>query len=279
MRDLDAADLARRLTLADLLLRPIGIGALRTVVLTLAVLGLVLPSFARRRELWLALALLAAWRVVTSWPLADNHAYLLGYWCLALAIASLDADPRPALAWSGRVLIGLVFALAVLSKATSPDYLDGRFFRVTLVADERLAPFARVAGGLSEEELHEQRVRLTEHVDGEAATSATAWSEPPRFRAVVAAATFGGFAWEALVALAFLWPLGRGLSRVRDPLLMGFCATTYLMAPVAGFGWLLIALGVAQTEAERGRTRAAYLAVFGLVFLYREIPWSGIGLG
>jgi hypothetical protein len=148
LRNLDAADLARRLTLADLVLRPIGIGWLRSVVLALAVLALVLPSLARRRELWLALAALAGWRVVASWPLADNHAYLLGYWCLALAIAALDADPRPALAWSGRVLIGLVFTLAVLAKAISPDYLDGRFFRVALVTDDRLAPFAQLAGGL-----------------------------------------------------------------------------------------------------------------------------------
>jgi hypothetical protein len=278
LRDLDAADLARRLTLADLVLRPVGIGWLRSVVLGLAVLALVLPSLSRRRELWLALALLAAWRVVAAWPLADNHAYLLGYWCLALAIASLDADPRPALAWSGRVLIGLAFTLAVLWKAISPDYLDGRFLRVTLVTDERLAPFARIAGGLSAEELRERREWLGEHADGASAEGA-APPEPARFRAVARAATLGAFAWEALVALAFLWPLGRGLSRVRDPLLMGFCATTYLVAPVTAFGWLLISLGVAQTEAERWRTRAAYVAVYGLVFLYREIPWRGLGFG
>jgi hypothetical protein len=279
LRDLDAADLARRLTLADLVLRPIGIGWLRVVVLALAVLGLVLPSAARRVEFWLALALLEAWRVVATWPLADNHAYLLGYWCLALAIASLDPDPRPALAWSGRMLIGLVFALAVLAKASSPDYLDGRFFRVTLLTDERLAPFARVAGGLGPDELSEQHARLTEHVDGPAAAEANAWRESARFDAVVRGATLGSFAWEALVALAFLWPVGRGPSRIRDPLLMLFCATTYLVAPVAGFGWLLIALGVAQTDAARWRTRAAYVAVFGLVFLYREIPWESLGLG
>lgn len=280
MRDLDPGDLARRLTLADLVLRPIGIGWLRPSVLALAVLGLVLPSLARRSGFWLALALLAAWRVLGTWPLADNHAYLLGYWCLALAIGSLDVDPRPALAWSGRVLIGLVFALAVLSKASSPDYLDGRFFRVTLVTDDRLAHFARLAGGLSAEELLDRRALLMEHADGATVRDdATAWPESARFRAVAAAATFGSFGWEALVALAFLSPLGSALSRARDPLLIAFCAGTYLIAPVAGFGWLLIALGVAQTEVERWRTRAAYLAAFGLVFLYREIPWARIALG
>lgn len=279
MRDLDAIDLARRLTLADLVLRPVGVGWLRPGLLALAVLGLVLPSLSRRPWLWLGLAALTGWRVVSTWPLADNHAYLLAYWCLAVAIASRETDPQPALAWSGRVLIGLVFTLAVLWKATSPDYLDARFFRVTLVTDERLASFSQLVGGLDAAELRERRALLTRHVDGVPLAASTLKPESARFRAVAWAATLATFAGETLLALAFLWPLGRGPSRIRDPLLIGFCATTYLVAPVSGFGWLLIALGVAQTDPGRFRTRAAYVGVFGLVYLYREIPWVRIGLG
>ena len=48
---------------------------------------------------------------------------------------------------------------------------------------------------------------------------------------------------------------------------------------VSGFGWLLIALGVAQTDPESLRTRASYVLVFALVYLYREIPWALIGVG
>jgi hypothetical protein len=279
LRDLDAVALARRLTLADLVLRPVGVGWLRPGLLALAVLGLVLPSLSRRPWLWLVLAALTGWRVVSTWPLADNHAYLLAYWCLAVAIASRETDPQPALAWSGRVLVGLVFTLAVLWKALSPDYLDGRFFRVTLVTDERLASFAQVVGGLDAEELLERRELLTRHADGVAPAELAVELESARFRAVAWAATLATFACEALLALAFLWPLDRGPSRIRDPLLIVFCATTYLVAPVSGFGWLLIALGVAQTDASRWRTRATYLGVFGLVYLYREIPWVRIGLG
>ena len=279
MRDLDAAELARRLTLADLALRPIGIGWLRPGLLALAVLGLVLPSLSRRPWFWLALATLAATRVVSTWPLADNHAYLLAYWCLAVSIASREQDPRPTLAWSGRVLLGLVFTLAVLWKAISPDYLDGRFFRVTLVTDPRLASFAQIAGGLDAAELRERRELLTRHADGVSSADLAPPLESARFRAVAWTATLATLAGETLLALAFLWPPGRGLSRFRDALLIAFCATTYLVAPVSGFGWLLIALGVAQTDPDRSRTRGAYVAVFGLVYLYREIPWARIGLG
>lgn len=278
MRDLDPVGLAGRLSLADLALRPIGVGWLRPGLLALALLGLVLPSLARRSGFWLALAALTASRVVWTWPLADNHAYLLAYWCLALAIAWREADPGPVLAWSGRVLLGLVFALAVLWKAISPDYLDGRFFRATLVTDERLASYAVLVGGLDGEELRERRAQLARHVDGAPAEAPPAL-EPARYRAAAGLATWGVIAIEALLALVFLWPLGRGPSRIRDPLLLAFCSVTYLFAPVSGFGWLLIALGVAQTDPASARTRAAYVAVFGLVYLYREIPWALVGVG
>ena len=276
MRDLDAADLARRLTLADLALRPVGVGWLRPGLLALAVLGLVLPSVSRRPWFWLVLATLAAVRVIWTWPLADNHAYLLAYWCLAVAIASREREPGPTLAWSGRVLIGLVFGFAVLWKTISPDYLDGRFFRVTLVTDDRLATYTLLAGGLDNDELLERRAFLTRHEDGVSAQALPLPLESARFRAAAWLATLGTFACEALLALAFLWPRKGGPARIRDPLLITFCATTYLVAPVAGFGWLLIAIGVAQTDANQWRTRAAYVAVFGLVYLYREISWPGL---
>ena len=78
---------------------------------------------------------------------------------------------------------------------------------------------------------------------------------------------------EAAVDLAFLWPLGRGPSRARDALLLGFAATTYAVATVEGFAWLLLAMGTAQCEPDRHRTRLAYLGVYALVLVYRELPW------
>lgn len=270
MRTLDAFDLARALVLADLVLQPIGAGWLRPAVLAVAVLGLVLPAVTRRAAFWLGLAALAALRVYTTWPLADNHAYLLIYACLAIAIALRAPEPQRALASSARLLIGLVFAFAVLWKAISPDFLDNRFFRVTLVLDTRLEPFTTWVGGLDGEALQERRDQLAQHVDREDALPPLA-DEPARFRTAAWAATLGTFASELALALAFLWPPGRGPSRLRDPLLIAFCAATYLVAPVSGFGWLLIALAVAQTAPDAWRTRAVYLGVFALVFLYGEL--------
>ncbi len=69
--EMDPVDLALRLTLLDLLLRPIGDWTLRPFILSLASLGLLLPHQQRRLGLWLALTFLTGLRVVLDWPLAD----------------------------------------------------------------------------------------------------------------------------------------------------------------------------------------------------------------
>jgi hypothetical protein len=78
---------------------------------------------------------------------------------------------------------------------------------------------------------------------------------------------------EALLAVAFLWTPDRGVSRIRDASLLVFCATTYTVATVEGFGWLLIAMGVAQCAPGRSGTRTLYLAAYALVLFHREVPW------
>jgi hypothetical protein len=97
--------------------------------------------------------------------------------------------------------------------------------------------------------------------------------EPPAFRALAMVATWWLVAIESLVALTFL--VGRR-GRLRHLALIGFCALTYAMAPVAGFGWILLALGLAQCGPEERGLRAAYLTTFFLVLIYGGVPWTGL---
>jgi hypothetical protein len=266
LASLDPVALGLRPALAGLLLRPVGVGALRTAVACLALVGIVVPAALRWQALWLALGALCGWRVLADWPLSDNHAYLLAYFCLAVGVAPFARRPDAALAWNARMLIGLAFLFAVGWKVAAPDFLDGRFFRVTLLADPRLEPTARLAAGVDTDALAEWRAFLTEPP---AEGAARVPVEPPRLQALARAAALAALGLEAAVALAFLWPPGRGPSRLRDPLLLGFCATTYAIAPVAGFGWLLLSLGLVQGEGEARWRPWAYLAVFALVLVYR----------
>lgn len=222
---------------------------------------------------WLALTGLATARVASGWPTNDNHAYLLVYWCLAAALASIATERDRVLAWNGRVLIGLTFAFATLWKLVlSPDLLSGGFFSVTLVDDPRFASIARLAAGLGEEQLLALREITRAHVDGVFVPWAGMAKVPERLHAVARAMTLATLAIEAAVALTFLVP--RPWTRgVRDFLLLAFCATTYAAAPVAGFGWILLSMGIAQLDPDRHRIRGAYLATSVWILFATRWPW------
>lgn len=270
---LDAVDLALRLTLLDLLLRPVGDWTVRPAVLALAAAGLLFPRFLRRPVLWGALAALTGLRVLLDWPLADNHAYLLCYWCLAVALSLAAHDTERCLAFNGRLLIGLAFGFAVLWKlALSPDFLDGTFFRVTMLRDPRIEDWTALLTGLSGADLEAQRAALDRHFDAPQLAIPSGPPLPIGFHGVAHAATLWTAILEAAVLAAFFWWPQTGLGWARHGLLLLFCATTYAVAPVDGFGWLLVAMGVAQCERGRDVTRALYLAVFALILVYREVP-------
>jgi hypothetical protein len=271
-------ELAPRLTLLALLLRPVGDANLRPFVTAAAAAGLLLPGLLRAPAFWLALAAAAALRVAVDWPMADNHAYLLAYWCLAVGLALRSDDPGGWLGWNASWLVGLAFAFASAWKlALSPDYLDGTFFRVFLATDERFAPLALRLGGLAPEDLAALRAALGAH----AHLPSPALPElPPRLARLADVATVWTAAIELATAVAFLAPDRWRLAALRDPLLLVFCAGTYAAAPVHGFGWLLLALGVAQTPRVPGPRRAAYVGVFLLLVLYALLPSApGSGAG
>jgi len=272
----DILDLVPRLTLLVFLFNPIGDGVVRALGLLFAGLGVVFPALSRRPSFWGCLALLSGWRVVGDWPLADNHAYLLCYWCVGLCTAFLVKDPRTVLALNGRLLIGLAFACATLWKAVlSPDYLDGAFFRVMLMADERFEESVLFVSGLSEEQLDTNRSFLAEEWEPDIFKSeAPTLVEPARFTRFAQAVTWWTVLIEAAVALSFLWPKRDWVFRQRHLALALFCLATYAIAPVVGFGWLLLVMGMAQCEQERTGVRAIYLALFFVLLFYQALPWT-----
>jgi len=223
--------------------------------------------------LWLGLTILTGLRVVLDWPLPDNHAYLLFYWCLAVTLALSLGDPERLLSVNARLMIGLVFAFSVLWKLVlSPGFMNGTFFDVTMIADPRFEGFTRVAGGLTAEGYEALRgFVLGEFAPYDAADVPVI---PPRLAALSHFLTYWTIAIEAAVAVFFLLPPRLTASRMRDYLLIIFCVTTYAVANVDGFGWLLLAMGAAQMEEGRARVRLLYVAAFLLIIFYGYYTFS-----
>jgi hypothetical protein len=263
--------LAARLTLVAFLIHPPAPWPIRLPVLALAGLGLLWPRALLAPALWFGLAVVGAVRVLFDWPLADNHAYLASAWCLAVALAGWTSAPGAALARSARALLVLVFALAVLWKGLlSPDYRDGTFFRVTALVDTRFEPAAHWLGGMSPSLRTANRDAILTALRSPDAP-APKLEVPPRFDRFVTAATWWTLLVEASIALCFAFPTVPAAAR--HALLVGFCATTFAVAPVPGFGWLLAALGLAQLGERRTGWQAAYLAAAGCILLQDVVPW------
>ena len=244
---------------------------MRPFVLVLAAAGMLVPGAAASAAFWALLAALTGFRVLADWPLSDNHGYLLAIWCSALAVCLAGPRPRAILARNARLLVGLAFALATVQKVwIAPDYMDGRFFRWALAVDPRFEDLGALLGR-SGADLERTRDWL-EAPPGKAPADA-AFVETAELRTAAHVLTWATVLLEGAVALLFLAPPALGLARARDAALLLFCATTYAIAPVAGFGWLLLAMGVAQSEGRR--VRWLYLAVFALLVFHREIPWLG----
>lgn len=273
--DLGPAEIVLRLTAIILLMRPMGHWSVRALILALAGLGIAMPRVLRAPATWYALAALVSIRIIADWPLPDNHVYLLAYWCLAVALALGAGDGRKVLSRSSRLLIGFAFLMAFLWKGVlSPDYLDGRFFQVTLLTDERFQDAAILLGGMTAQQLDQSRQYLSPLPEGAELLDETPLAEPRAFKLLASFSTWGLLIVEGLIAIACLAPLRGRVVTARHVLLLLFCVVTYAFAPVAGFGWLLLTMGVALCEPEHRLLRWCYVGAWGLVLLYDEVPWS-----
>lgn len=256
-----------------LLLKAPDVWYLSTPLVAVFALGMAFHRWVYTSAFWYIVATLLGAAVYVNWATADNHKYLFVYGALALCcVFSLPRQEQDkALAQTSRWLIGLCMLLATAWKLVDPQYLSGGFFQYELLADHRFAAVAQYFGALSPAELA-GNVELRElvvngHLRGfdvrEVELTTT-----PHVTLLAWLFTWWTITIEGLLALLFLVPDRPGVARARNVALLVFGLSTYLIAPVRGFGWMLMLLGFAQCEERDRMFRPAYLAVFVLIQLY-----------
>jgi hypothetical protein len=275
-----ALDLVATMTLILLLIYSEGVWFVRLPLTLLAIAALLFPGLRLDRRLWLTAALVLLAGNLWTWYDADNHQYVIAYWCLALALAlgagtggaASTRSANDSLAQSARWIVGLSFLFATAWKLHAPDYLDGTFFHFALLADSRFHDLSVWLGDLRLAELQANRTALETLLHPAGDLTAVEFSGSTGIRRLAVGMTWWTVAIEALVAAAFLSPAGSLPYRIRDGLLLAFILTTYLFAPVTGFGWVLLVMGFAQTPRGATARRLAYVALFLALQLYRA-PW------
>jgi hypothetical protein len=276
--------LASTMTLVMTLLRiPTGSSIFLTVML---LAGLLAPRYLRdTRWFWVTLfAMFMISPIVRPWLALDNHHFLHVYWLAAIAVTRFGSRPDEMLQTVARLLIGLAFAFAVMWKLIVPEFLNGSFFEYTFGTDNRLADVA-IALGIHADGFHHANRAVYESWR-DAGTTPTG-GDLTIHSALAPVSVL--LAWltvviEGAVAVTFLAPLRQRWRWLRDATLLVFIAATYPLAPVLGFGWLLICMGAMASQLQTRLRYGLYVAAFAALALLQErsamLDWiraSGLG--
>lgn len=203
------------------------------------------------------------WTLVTSllgsavgrlWLSEGNHLFLLFYLSLIALVASHSSKPRSVFRLNARLVIGLVFALAIFWKVVSEDFISGFFYSHLLVTDERLSIIALLVTDLSRSDVAANRQALIGVLD-----TPTKLISHPGIQSLATVLTLLTLILEAAVAIAFL-TTNKISRRVRSPILLFFIIGTYTLVPVPSFATAIACLGYAETDCKVYQT--LFLAVF-----------------
>jgi hypothetical protein len=237
----------------------------------LGVVGLLVPGMARNRWFWLALfSLFVVSPIARPWVQLDNHNWLQVYWIAAIVLSRFAIRPDATLRVSARLLIGFAFLFAVTWKLISPEFVSGAFFDFTFGTDRRLGDVAATFG-IQESGLTGRNQRL---ITAWRAPGTTPVAEAIELSPIIVALTpwlaWGTVLLEGAVAVTYLAPLPQNRKWLRDATVVVFVATTYPLAPVTGFGLLVLTMAVMASEL-RPRTRTVlYVTAFIFVSLTGE---------
>ena len=259
------AEIVLRLTLLLLLLHGSNDDSFSFLLRLFCAPMLFATSLTRNRWMWAAVACLSVGSTYAHWFGQDNHKFLTTYWTLACCFAVWSRDTASVLAINGRLLVALAFSFAVFWKFFSGDFISGKYFEFVFLIDPRLETVARLGADVSRADLAFDRslVRLLQTFPSEALEGTI--RHTARLPVVASAMAWLTVLIEGGVAIAF-WLRMRitGLD-LHNWLLMAFCVTTYSLAPVIGFGFLLVTMGLAQCDLHQRESRQGYLWTFIIV--------------
>lgn len=248
---------------------------------TLVVASLIWPRVRAYPLTWLVALVLLAIVAVRNWFSIDNHQYLIIYWCLALFLMLLvgPEERESCLSRSAALLLGMTMLLATAQKVASSEFMNGGFFEYKLLCDERFESVSTLVGGMTREELHTNRTLhdlLTKGSVDLARLDKAVLERSDGIAWIAIFLTWATVLIEGGLGVLFLLPARNEKFRIfRSGCLVLFIVTTYLVAPVIGFGWTLTAMGLAQLPSNAIRLRTVFVVLFILLPLCK-VPVSKI---
>ena len=229
----------------------------------------------RKPSFWLALSISATFVIFRDWHAADNHKYLLMYWLWVLFFCHLFREPelqRRTLLFNARFFLCFIFLAAAAQKLCSPTYRSGEMFEWFLYMDSRFTAFGKLIGvdpsvpDAVQKSIAFFKSPFAQLIDNELNIGGT-----DRARVAALVLTWWDFSIQLLIGFLLLWR--RALTdKLAHILLLFFIFTTYLPAPLFGFGWILGIMGLSLAKEKFPGIAATYMASFVMILLY-QLPW------
>lgn len=266
-------ELVAPLTLVLLLLYPGKYTETHVALQVGAVAGLLYRPLWRMSGFWFALAAVMGAYCVVTWHDADNHKYLITYWCLALGLSCEAEDTSRALRINARLLVGLCFLLAVVWKLRTPDFLTGEYYQFSMLTDDRLFSVGQLFTEMTPELYFQNQDAIDQLTAYSSSEEEVLLQGASRLRPLSIVLVIWTLLVESWIFVSFLWPTSSDwAARSRYLSLLVFVATTYAAAHVGGFAWILTVLGLAAVRPAHGVWRSMYLGGLVLVILYQLRP-------
>jgi predicted nucleic acid-binding Zn finger protein len=224
---------------------------------------------------------MASLTLVQERDLADNHKYLLCYWLWVMCIAHIPDGHElrdRIIRVNARFFLVFIFLGAALQKFVSSSYMSGAMFELELLLDGRFHAFAHLVGidsALGEESL--RRLILLANPYVQVLNDKILLLSGDRVHFVANLITLYDFYVQVAIGALFLFRRAM-TDMIANLLLLFFIFTTYIPAPVLGFGFTLSVLGFALVKERSQFLTAAYLLSMVAVLFY-QMPWREWVLG
>jgi hypothetical protein len=239
------------------------------------------PRSLRRPEFWLVLALSGTITTIHEWERTDNHKYLLDYWLWVLFIVHLFSQPEQQqriIRFSARFFLCLIFLAASAQKLASPTYRSGEMFEHYLYVDTRFKAFGKLIGiDPSVADAVKRRIMFLRSPFAEVKGNEVHITGSDRARVAALAMTWWDVSLQLAIGALLLFRRQRA-DEIAHILLLFFIFTTYLPAPVFGFGWILAIMGFTLAKDAFPKIATAYVVCFFAILLY-QLPWREWMLG
>jgi len=233
------------------------------------------PPSIKTWPFWACIAAASSLGLLAAWYAADNHKYLLAYWLWVITLAHAvkpESFQDKFLVSNARFFAVFIFLAAALQKFFSPTYMSGEMFETLLLLDERFRAFAQLAGiDAAIPDAAAKIVTLLKSPMSIVADNQLIFPSNDRVNFVAKLITWYDVYAQLAIGLLFL-PGRRVTDLAGHCVLLFFIFTTYLPAPVFGFGWTLAIIGFVLAKDRFRHLPLAYLAAFVAILLY-QAPW------